>query len=186
MKTGIAVATLALATLGLSSSVMADTVKSDYNHHANFSAIHTYSWGRVKTADPLYAERIKREVNTELQAKGWQMVQSGGDTTIFATGQVKDEKQLETEYNDFGPGWGGGWGWGGWGWGGGGMGESTTTTNEQPVANVVIDIFMSNDKHLLWRGIIQRDVSNNSEKNVKDLDKDIAKLLKDFPPKSKG
>lgn len=71
--------------------------------------MHTYSWGSVKTSNPLYVERIKQVVNQELQAKGWQMVESGEDTTIFANGNVHNEKELETTYNDFGPGWG----WGG-------------------------------------------------------------------------
>ncbi len=168
-------------------SALADNTKSDYDHNADFSQYHTYSWGGVKTTNPLYVSRIRDEVNKELQAKGWQMVPNGGSTTVFATGQVHNEKQLQTMYNGFGPGWGGGWGWGGWGWGGGGgLGEETTTTTKQPVANVVIDIFASSDKKLLWRGILTRDVSDNSGKNIKNVDKDIDKLFKDFPPKGKS
>jgi hypothetical protein len=132
-------------------------------------------------------DRIKQSVNQQLQAKGWQMVANGGDATIFANGEVHNEKQLETMYNSLGPGWGGGWGWGGWGWGdGGGFGTSTTTTVNQPVAHLIIDIFGTANKQLVWRGMIQRDVSNKAEKNIKELDKDIAKLFKDFPPKGES
>lgn len=34
--------------------------------------------------------------------------------------------------------------------------------------------------------MIQRDVSNKSEKNVKDLNKDISKLFKGFLPKGES
>lgn len=165
----------------------ADTVKSDYSHNAEFGRLHTYSWGSVKTANPLYIDRVKQAVNQALQAKGWQMVPNGGDATVFANGEIHDEKQLETMYDNFGPGWGGGWGWGGWGWGGGGgFGTSTTTTSTQQVGSLVIDIFTVSDKKLVWRGIIQRDISDKAEKNMKDVDKDIQKLFKDFPPKGES
>ena len=149
-------------------SSKADTVKSDYSHTADFAHLHTYSWGAVKTANPLYIDRVKHAVDQALQAKGWQMLPNGGDTTVFANGEIHDEKQLETMYDNVGPGWGGGWGWGGWGWGGGGgFGTSTTTTNTQQVGNLVIDIFTVSDKKLVWRGIIQRDISDKAEKNIK-------------------
>ncbi len=181
----------ALAALVLSGAAWGDDVKKDYDHNADLSQIHTYSWGQVKTADPLYVDRIKDEVNKDLQAAGLRMVPSGGDATVFATGTVRNQQELQTMYNNLGPGfgrgWGRGWGWGGWGWGmGGGFGESTTTTVERPEAELVLDMFSSNDKKLLWRGIVQREVSNKSEKNTRSLDKDIDKLLKDFPPKGKS
>lgn len=168
-------------------SARADSVKSDYSHSADFAHLHTYSWGNVKTANPLYIDRVKQAVNQALQAKGWQMVPSGGDTTVFANGEIHDEKQLETMYDSFGPGWGGGWGWGGWGWGGGGgFGTATTMTTTQQVGSLVIDIFTVSDKKLVWRGIIQRDISEKAEKNMKGVDKDIQKLFKDFPPKGES
>jgi hypothetical protein len=177
----------AAAVLLFAGPVAADTVKSDYNHQASFAQMHTYSWGDVKTSNPLYVDRIKQAVNQQLQAKGWQLVPSGGDTTVFATGNVRNEKQIETMYSGLGPGWGGGWGWRGWGWGaGGGFGTATTTTRNQPVADLVIDIFTTSNKQLVWRGMIQRAVSDKTEKNIKNLDKDVAKLFKDFPPKGES
>ena len=165
-------------------AVLADDVKTDHDKDADFSRIHTYSWGQVKTSNPMYQTRIKEAVDKDLQAKGWQMVESGGDATVFATGEVHNQTELQTTYDNFGPGWGGGWGWRRWGWGaGGGFGEAETTTTQQPVAHLVLDIFQSGDKTLLFRGIITRDVSGKSDKNIKSLDKDIDKALKDFPPK---
>jgi hypothetical protein len=172
-----------LSLLSLASAAFADTVKTDYDHQANFEQYHTYSWGTVK-ADPLWVDRIKQAVDTQLQAKGWQLVPSGGDAEVFATSNVKNEKQLETVYNGMGGGWGRGWGWGGWG--GGGPGFATTTQTEQQIGNVVIDIFDTKTKKLLWRGMSQRDLSSKASKNISALNNDVKKMFKDFPPKSKA
>jgi len=178
---------LAIALLfGSSAVVFGGNVRMDYDHSVDFSQYHTYSWGQVKTSDPFYVDRIKQAVNQRLQAKGWRLVPSGGAVTIFATDNVHNQKETQTMYDGLGGGWGGGWGWGGWGWGGGwgpGIGDATTTTTNQPVANLVIDMFDSTSKKLLWRCLATEDLSTNANKNTKQLDGDIAKMFKDFPPK---
>lgn len=176
-----------LAGLGSVAALAAD-VHTDFDHNIDFSKYHTYSWGKVTTATPFYQDRIKKAVDSELQRNGWQLVTSGAQTTIFATDKVHTERDMETTYNNFGGGWGGGWGWGGWGgmggWGDmGGMGESTTTPVDQRVGKLVLDVFDSSSKTLLWRGSVTDDLSNNSSKNTKEMQKDVAKMLKDFPPK---
>lgn len=171
--------------VGVAGFARAD-VKTDYDHHADFSRFHTYSWGEVRTANPLYVQRIKDEVNKDLQSKGWQEVPSGGDVVIFARGNVHNQKEMQTFYNGLGGGWGGGWGWGGWGWRGPGFGESTTSTVNQPVGNLVIDMFNGQSKDLVWRGMSDESLSNKAEKNTQKLDKDIDKMFDHFPPKSKG
>ncbi len=174
--------------LGSTVAARGDNVRTDYNHSANFSQYHTYSWGKVQTADPFYVSRIQDAVNQQLSAKGWQIVPSGGSVTIFATDNIHNQKEVQTMYDGLGGGWGGGWGWGGWGWGGGwgggpGFGEATTTTSDQPVGNLVIDIFDGTSKNLLWRGLATQNLSTNASKNTKSLDSDIVKMFKGFPPK---
>jgi hypothetical protein len=174
--------------LGSSVAALAGNVRTDYDHNANFSQYHTYSWGQVKTTDPFYATRIQQAVNSQLQAKGWQLVPSNGSVTIFAFDKVQNQQQIQTMYDGFGGGWGGGWGWGGWGWGGlgnpGGFDTTaTTTTTNQPVGNLVIDLFEGNSKNLLWRGLATEDLSTNTNKNTSMLDGDIKNMFKSFPPK---
>ena len=168
---------------------LASNVRTDYDHGANFSSYHTYSWGTVKTSNPLNEDRVKTAVDKDLQAKGWQLVASGGNATVFATGNVKNEQEAETMYDGMGGGWGGGWGWGGWGgfgggFGMGGFGESTTTEDDQRVGHLLVDIFDASSHKLLFRGVADDDLSNNSDKNTKSLNKDISDMLKRFPPKS--
>lgn len=63
------------------------------------------------------------------------------------------------------------------------MGQSTTTAVNRPVGSLVLDMFDTNTKNLVWRGVSQSNLHNKAEKNTKSLDKDIDKMLKDFPPK---
>lgn len=174
--------------LAVAPAASADNVRADWNHHINFSQFHTYSWGRVKVSDPFDADRIKSAINHELQQKGWHEQASGGQVTISVTDRVHDEQQAETYYSGLGGGWGMGWGWGGWGWGPsglGGFGESQATVhNNIPVDHMVIDMFDSQSKKLIWRGISQGEVNNNPDKERQMIYHDINRLFYSFPPKS--
>jgi hypothetical protein len=156
----------------------AQQVKTDYDRSTNFTQYKTYSWEQVKTKDSLDVDRIKSAVNAALAAKGWTQVDSGGDVSIVAMEITKNQQTLNTFYDGFG---------GGWGWrrfGGGGFGEATTTTETYKVGTLVVDLFDSKTKKLLWRGTSSDTLSNNSDKNIKNMDKGIEKLFKQFPPGS--
>jgi hypothetical protein len=154
----------------------AQQVKTDYDRGANFGQYKTYSWEQVKTKDPLDAGRIKDAVNAALAAKGWTLVDSGGDVSIVAMEMTKNQQTLNTFYDGFG---------GGWGFrrfGGGGFGEATTTTDTYRVGTVVVDLFDTKSKQLIWRGSASDTLSNNSDKNIKNIDKGVEKMFKKFPP----
>ena len=156
----------------------AQQVKTDYDRSANFAQYKTYSWEHVKTKDALDVDRIKSAVNATLAAKGWTQVDSGGDVSIVAVEMTRDQQTLNTFYNGFG---------GGWGWrrfGGGGFGNATTTTETYKVGTVVVDLFDTKTKELIWRGTSSDTLSNNSDKNIKNLNKGVEKMFKQFPPGS--
>ena len=156
----------------------AQQVKTDYDRSANFGQYKTYSWAQVKTKDALDVDRIKTAVNAALAAKGWTQVDSGGDVSIVALEMTRNQQTLNTFYDGFG---------GGWGWrrfGGGGFGEATTTTETYKVGALVIDLFDAKTKQLIWRGTSSDTLSNNSDKNIKNLDKGVEKMFKQFPPGS--
>ena len=156
----------------------AQQVKTDYDHAANFGQYKTYSWEQVKTKNALDVDRIKSAVNAALAAKGWTQVDSGGDVSIIALETTQNQQTLNTFYDGFG----GGWGWRGFG--GGGFGEATTTTDTYKVGTLVIDLFDTKTKSLLWRGTSSDTLSSNSNKNIKNLDKGVDKMFKHFPPES--
>src|SRR5882762_915901 len=156
----------------------AEQVKTDYDHSANFGQYKTYSWEKVQTKDPLMVDRIKDAVNAALAAKGWTQVDSGGDVSIVAMEITKNQQTLNTFYDGFG---------GGWGWrrfGGGGFGQATTTTETYKVGTLIVDLFDTKTKQLIWRGTSSNTLSNNSDKNIKNLDKGADKMFKHFPPGS--
>jgi hypothetical protein len=158
----------------LAAIAAAQDVKVDYDHHANFSQYHTYYWQKVKTTDPLWETRIKDAVNRDLQSKGWQLVDNGGEVAVTAVGSAHDQKEYQTFYN----------GMGGWRWGG--LGTTTTQVENYPVGSLVLDFYDAKDKQLLWRGVADQSLSNNPEKNEKKLDKAVNKMLEHFPPQEKG
>jgi uncharacterized protein DUF4136 len=172
------VAFLLIGLILFAGKVSAQQVKTDYDHGANFAQYKTYSWEQVKTNDPLDVNRIKSAVNAALAAKGWTLVDSGGDVSVVAVEITRNQQTLNTFYD----GLGGGWGWRRFG--GGGFGEATTTTETYKVGTVVVDLFDTKTKQLIWRGSESDTLSNNSDKNIKNLDKGVEKMFKKFPPSS--
>src|ERR1700676_4129257 len=165
-------------TLLFAGKASAQQVKTDYDRNANFAQYKTYSWEHVKTQDPLDVDRIKSAVNAALAAKGWTQVDSGGDVSIVALEITRDQQPLNTFYD----GLGGGWGWRRFG--GGGFCQATTTTETYKVGTVVVDLFDTKTKQLIWRGTTSDTLSNKSDKNIKNLDKGVEKMFKNFPPRS--
>lgn len=169
---------LMLGIVGLTGfgALMAE-VKTDYRHSVDFGKYHTYSWLKVDAGNPLWVDRIRRAVDEELTAKGWSMVPSGGDVSVSAFGSTREQPSMQTFYD----GLGGGWGW----WGFGDLGESTTTVQNTEVGTLVVDIFDSNTKKLIWRGTATNTLSDHPDKNEKKLEHNVAEMFKKFPPKVK-
>jgi hypothetical protein len=158
-------------------AAFAADVKTDYDRSANFAQYKTYSWEKVQTQDPLQVDRIKSAVNAALASKGWTQVETGGDISIVAMEITKNQQTLNTFYNGFG----GGWRWRGFG----GFGDSTTTVDTYKVGTLVVDLFDAKTKNLVWRGSASDTLSNNSAKNIKNLDKEAQKMFQHFPPQPK-
>jgi hypothetical protein len=149
-------------------------VKTDYSHSADFSRYHTYSWMQVKAGNDLWAQRIQRDVDAALAAKGLQKVPSGGDLQVAAFGSTHDQPSIQTFYDSFG---------GGWFWQDFGDGMSYTTTVNQPEGTLVVDLLDSSSKHLVWRGTANSALSGKPEKNEKKLEHLVDDMFKHFPPK---
>jgi hypothetical protein len=186
MKRYMQAVLMAIVLTGSSMAAFAGDVRTDYDHIINFSQFNTYSWGKVQTSNPFFVNRIQQAVDSELQAKGWQLIPTGGSVTVFATDNIHDQQEVQTMYDNMGAGWGGGWGWGGWGWGGPGFGAGITTTStvDHNIGNLVIDFFDGDSKKLLWRGLSTENLSSNANKNTKMVDGDIKNMFKNFPPKA--
>ena len=101
------------------------------------------------------------------------------DLRVVYSKSLKDQKQVVGTGYGFGPGWGWGWGWG--------PGISTVQYNTYITREGTLVVELANAKtpQLLWRGSATATISDNSEKNIKTLDKALSKLFKDYPPAKK-
>jgi len=163
----------------LAATVSLAEVKTDYDRTAEFSRYKTYSWGKVHTQNPLWADRVKAVIASALAAKGWTEMESGGDVSIMAMEMTEDHRTLNTYYDSFG---------GGWGWRrsfGGGFGTSTTTEETYKVGTLVIDLFDTSAKKLIWRGSASDTLSDKSDRNIKKLNSDVQRMFDHFPPEVK-
>jgi hypothetical protein len=155
-------------------SVFAQDVNTHYDRAADFNKYKTYSWTKVQTDDVLWGGHTKEAVNSALAAKGWNEVETGGDVTIIAMEMTKKRNTLDTYYGDFQGGWG-------WRWGGG-FPDAPTTEDTYRIGTLVVDMFDSNSKKLIWRSSASEALSSKSDKNIKKLDRAVQKMLAHFPP----
>jgi hypothetical protein len=160
-------------------AALAQDVNVNYVPGTDFTKYKTYKWVEIQGAekpDQILDTQIKQAIDKAMAAKG--LTKAAGDTADLAIGyQVALTQQQQ--WNAYSTG----------GYGarryGGGMGTATSTTIN--IGTVALDMYDAAAKELVWKGQASKTVSNEKdpEKRQKNLDKAMAKLLKDFPPKTK-
>ena len=163
--------------LVLPSLAVAQDVKIDYDKAFNFAPVKTYSirlgttWG-----NDLAQRRVLAEFDEAIAAKGWKKVAEGAapDIQVVLHGATQTKHDATTFYSGMG-----GYGYRGFG---GGMATAQTVVNEYTVGTLVVDMFDSKTKNLVFRGTAEDEISDNPEKNAKRLEKASTKLFKNFPP----
>src|SRR3954453_7391642 len=180
MRTSEVICCLSLAAIGC----LAQDVRYNFAAGQDFSKYHTYKWVQLEGSqkiNQLAEQQLQAAVDAELTKKG--LKKTDGDTAdLFLAYQaaIGQEKQF-TSYNTD---WGYGPGWGGRYYGGMGGGMTTGQTSTIYVGQVTLDMYDPAQKKLVWRGIASktRETKAKPEKQKKNLDKAVAKLLKNFPP----
>jgi Domain of unknown function (DUF4136) len=172
-----------LVLLAGTGAAFAQDVRYNFDKSANFAAFKTYKWVAIKGAQQLsdLADKmVKTSVDAELAKKG--LTKSDSDSADLYIGYQAGVSQ-EKEYTSFDTGWGSGPGWGG-GWYGGGGGMTTGTTSTIYIGQIAIDMYQPQPKTLVWRGMASKTLDQKAkpEKQQKNLDKAMAKMLKNFPP----
>jgi hypothetical protein len=171
---GIGAALLVGACSGISTTM-------DFDPAVDFSAFSTYDWiDSEGTIDNITSSRIRTSVDAALAAKGFSHSSSSPDLAISY--QVSSAERRS--FNTVNAGWGGGYGWGG-GWGMG-MGTSTTTEQVWQEGSLILGIFDTGSKNLVWTGTATTDIdgSRTPEDRQNLVDDAVGKMLKDFPPGS--
>jgi hypothetical protein len=164
-----------LAVLSLIATVLAaQDVRYNSMPGTDFSKYHTYKWVAIEGAshpNQIMDAEIKQSVDSQLAAKGLTKTDSDkADVYVGYQIAVDQEKQ----WNGYGMGGGIRWG-----------GMATATSSTISVGTLVLDLYDPTTKQLVWTGSATKslDPGSNQQKNEKNLNKAMAKLLKNYPPK---
>jgi hypothetical protein len=177
---------LALLVAG-TSHAFAQDVRYNFDKQADFTTFKTYRWVPIKgapTVNDLVDLQIKASIEAELAAKG--LTKAEGDAADLLVG-YQAAVGTEKQYTSFDSGWGYGPGWGG-GWYGGGGGMTSGQTSTIYVGQIAVDLYSSKSKSLVWRGVASKTIDTKAkpDKQQKNLQKAMAKVFKNYPPKVKG
>jgi hypothetical protein len=162
----------------------AQDVRYNFAADQDFSKYKTYKWVPIKDAQQLNQladQQLKAAVDAELGKKG--LTRTEDDNANLYIGYQVALSQ-EKQFTSFDTGWGYGPGWGSGWYGGGGGGMSTTTSSTINIGQVDLDMYDPAAEKLVWRGTASKtiDAKAKPEKRQKNLQKGVAKLLKNYPP----
>jgi len=184
MKKLTAVTVLTLLLVFMTGCDLKTTV--DYDREADFATIKTYSWDEPDelTITDLNHRRIIAAVDSQLELKGIQKVDS--DPDVFVTYFTDDDEQVYVDTTTSGYGYGPGMYWDPY-WGGGmGMTTSTSQVRSYTVGTLVVDIYDAEKKQLVWRGVVTATLDDNPKNTEKKINKGVAKLFEKYPPPAKN
>jgi hypothetical protein len=160
-------------------TALAQDVSYNYAQGTDFSKFRTYKWVNIPGAEApnqLLDQQIKQSIDSQLAAKGF--IKTDADMADLYVGyQVSISQQ--TQWNAYGMG--------GMGWRMGG-GMTTATSSTIQIGTLGFDVYDQAGKQLIWRGSATKTLNppKDPEKKQRNLDKAVAKLLKDFPPQPKN
>jgi hypothetical protein len=127
--------------------------------------------------DNLITRQLTSALEAELAKKG--LIRTDSDNADLYLGYqvaIGKEKELTT----FNTAWGAGPRWRG-------PGIGTVTTNTLLVGSLALDMYDVSKKQLVWRGVVTKTIDQGAkpEKRQQNLQKAVAKLLKNYPPSQK-
>lgn len=170
-----------------SASASAQDVKYNFVAGTDFSKYKTYKWVRVpKTEYPneILDGQIMQSIDAQLAMKGLSKTEGDNpDLYVAYQAAVRQEQQWNSYSTDMGGAWGYGR-WGGWGGYGRGMSTTTTTSSTINIGTIDLDIYDVAAKNQIWRGAASKTLGSGKDpkKVQKNLDKAMAKMLKNYPP----
>ena len=163
--------------LMMAATGFAQEVRYNYVPGTNFANYRTYEWVELperRYPSQIVDSQIKQAIDKQLALKGLRATNEG-IPDIYLVYQVAIDQQTEwTAYSSGGVGWGGIIGWG----------ATSSTIN---IGTLVLDFYDVAAKKQVWTGSATKQLnpSKDPAKNQKNLEKAMAKLLKNYPPPPK-
>ena len=164
------------------SVIYGQDVTTNYLPGTDFSKYRTYEWvtvGPNGAPDQILDTQIKQSIDFQLAAKGLTKVDADKtDLLVRYHLAVSKEKQWNAT------GMGDVLRWPGMSTA---TGSATATSTTIDVGTLVLDMYDPSAKQLVWTGHATKTInpSKDPQKNQRNIDKAMQKLLKDFPPRRK-
>ncbi len=163
----------------LSALIQAQDVKYNFVAGTDFSKYKTYKWVDVPGAvypDQILSDQIKQAIDSQLTLKGLTKI-ADDNASLYVAYQVAVNEERQWNTMSYG-------GYGRWNTMGG-MGTATSSTIR--IGTLVLDLYDVEAKKQVWHGVATKTLnpSKNPEKNQENLQKAVAKLLKNYPPPPK-
>jgi hypothetical protein len=155
---------------------MAQNVRYNSMPGTDFSKYHTYKWVIIEGAQKpsqIMDAQIKQAVDAQLATKG--LTKTDDDKADLYIGYQVALGQSQ-QWNSYGTG--------GYRWGGG---MATTTQSTITTGSLTLDMYEPGTKSLVWTGSATKEIDTNAkqDKIEKNLNKGMAKMLKNYPPPTK-
>jgi len=155
-------------------------VYSDYDKDVDFSQYKTYAFhkrgiDRVEISE-LDKKRILRAIDNELTKKG---MSKSENPDLLVNIFTKERERIDVDQYNAGWGYGWGYGWNPYLWGGRTYVSSTTE------GTLYIDLIDAKKKELVWEGQGVGYLTEEFDKKESQINEYVAKILAQFPPKSK-
>ena len=165
------------------------TVRTDYDTTYDFSALGSYAWleGKAPSNDirinnSLIINRVVNAVNTNLQSKGYELVEKDkADFYVNWFGGIENKIRQETINTYYGYL---GYDSDTWGYRGYWPGYARSYSYEYQEGTLIIDIADSKSKQLIWRGTGQEylEEKETPEEITEGINQTVTEILGSFPP----
>ena len=153
----------------VSSVVLAQEVSTNSVPGTDFSKYHTYTWVVIieSNLQPNQIAELKQAIDSQLASKGLTKTDSDQADLFVGYQAAIKERTKWTPYLD---------------WNGNPLQQTSYMID---TGTLVLDMYDPAAKQLVWTGSVTKtlDPSASQEKRQENIDKAMAKLLKDFPPK---
>lgn len=163
---------LLLLALLISTSVLAQEVRVNYNQAKDFSRYHTYAWGEKPNPNtvknPAIAREVHNQINLQLQKRGLNLVQESQDPDLVLV--VSGGSKTQTTYSDYDP-----------------SGTILTAGTDYGLAEIttvgalVVDIYDVQAKQVIWRATATGMLTKSTANNLKLVDETVGKMFRKYP-----
>ena len=181
-----------IAAMGLLAGCAPYTVKYDYDPHASYQAFKTFDWYAASAKakgksdgfeNPIMDRRVRRIVERELAAKGFQLQQAGEPDFLLTYYPIYRSRVVQT-YTSVGP-WGYGWGMRPWGYGPAIGVQEARAFRE---GSIVLEVVDNKSNQLVWQAVADGALTDlqDPQDAEEQVTQAVRKMLEKFPPPPAG